>query len=675
MANRKNSTRITCKRTAVKHKQAVGLWIALIILTLALMFFACSEGTQRSPASQEVNSTNTPEMTSVLNSPITIISPPIQRTENAKTEKTLDSVSTSVSLTIPNDHQQDTKPLTEEKISTKNTKAEKALDPVSTSVPLTILNDNEQDAKPLAEEEISLEVESEPALSYLPESGPLSLDERILRSDLIIRATLASISTSTPYTYRYDPPWATSTDYYLSTLELRFKIHEYLKGSGGDTLVVDLLLSEDDYYMSISEAVAATAVWLPGRDTRWDDREAIIFLQKPVGSKVASTQSNSSRYVFPIHEQGIGVSRDVGTAYAVHDIYVDTYSIRSEKNRAWLPATSAPTSGASGLSEARYYLEEPPSPSAGASGQSADISSISLSNMKSRVQAIDDLLEQSVNKKEYRKCLTEKYALERELDHQGLTGTGPYFDRDLYSASGLPVGSVLNNGRIFGGEEGQSYSKFFFTGPDAGLFSKEIEDNDNDKANYSVVSKINRPLPRGTYELYNNAQHWLFLPCDYVPKPYLRWYVHVTAPRGTLHEAFFDPVVNTSTSAVGADGSLGALKPTDFRVTGYSGFRRVTSTTTVKGLYWENNKIRMEFAGSAPRTELSGSFMDVIGLDGKVSLTLDFNKSALSSDGKSLSWDAGKQPWKAGDKLMLRIREGMAGIGGESREPGTGSGR
>ena len=82
----------------------------------------------------------------------------------------------------------------------------------------------------------------------------------------------------------------------------------------------------------------------------------------------------------------------------------------------------------------------------------------------------------------------------------------------------------------------------------------------------------------------------------------------------------------------------------------------------------------MEFAGSAPRTELSGSFMDVIGLDGKVVLTLDFNKSALSSDGKSLSWDASKQPWKAGDKLMLRIREGMAGIGGESREPGSSSG-
>ena len=33
-----------------------------------------------------------------------------------------------------------------------------------------------------------------------------------------------------------------------------------------------------------------------------------------------------------------------------------------------------------------------------------------------------------------------------------------------------------------------------------------------------------------------------------------------------------------------------------------------------------------------------------------------------------------KQPWKAGDKLMLRIREGMAGIGGESREPGSSSG-
>ena len=229
----------------------------------------------------------------------------------------------------------------------------------------SVVPHQDEDAETQSEEEVVLEVDAEPEVSYAPETGSLGLDERILRADVIARATLNLISTTTPYIYRYGPPMATSTDYYVSAMKLRFSVHEYLKGSGGDTLSVGLMLSEDDYYSSVEEAVGAASVWISERETRWDNREAILFLQnKPAGYEAATSQPDSVSHVFIIHTWVYQTARDIGTAYAVDEWYVDTYSISSEKSKAWLPATSEPASGASGASgtvETSYYLEEPPS--------------------------------------------------------------------------------------------------------------------------------------------------------------------------------------------------------------------------------------------------------------------------------------------------------------------------
>ena len=510
------------------------------------------------------------------------------------------------------------------------------------------------------------------------EKGPLDLDERILRADIIARATLSSVSTSTPFLSDFYSD--TTTSYYVSTVELGFDAHEYLKGSGGPTLTVALPVSFREYYPSEAAAVAAAVAWLTERDTRWDDREAIIFLQSPIGSLAKSHQGV---HVFSIYKLSYGDAHDDGRAYAVDEDYIDTYSIRSEKNKTWLPATAAPTSGASGQVEASYYLEEPHpagTGASGASGQSASVSSITLSNLKTRVRAMDDLVAQGKGVEGYKRCLEEKYEslrYGRYLDSQ--PAGGPRSDVDKSMESGLPAGSVVDEGALFGGSPGGQYNRPFFVGPDTHLFEIAAEDNDTNTSAYSIVTRTKRPAPRGVYEVHYKMQSWLYFPCNYVPDDYSKWIITVGAPVGTLHEAFFDPVVNTTTSAVGADDSLGVLKPTDFRVTGYSGLKKVTSTTTMEGLYWGANKARMEFAGNAPRSELSGSFMDVIGLDGKVSLTLDFNKSTLSTDRKSLVWDVCERPWKAGDKLMLRIREGMAGIASgpsasSSCAPGVGPG-
>ena len=486
------------------------------------------------------------------------------------------------------------------------------------------------------------------SVTRMSEKGPLDLDERILRADIIARATLSSVSTSTPFLSDFD---LDTISHYVSAVELRFDAHEYLKGSGGPTLTVVLPVSFREYYPSELEAVAAAA-WLPERDTRWDDREAIVFLQEPIGSLA---ESRSDIHVFSIFELSYGEAHDGGRAYAVDEYYIDTYSIRSEKNKTWLPATAAPASGDSGVSgqvETSYYLEEPPSAgtgASGASGQSESVSSITLSDLKSRVQAMDDLVAQGEGVDGYKRCLEEKYEslrYGRYLDSQPARGLRSDVDESL--ESGLPAGSVVNEGALFGGSPGGQYNRPFFVGPDTHLFTIAAEDNDTNTSAYSIVTRTKRPVPQGVYEVHYKMQSWLYFPCNYVPDSYRKWIITVNAPAGTLHEAFFDPVLDTSTSAVGADSTNGVLKPSAF--TDYGG-----ATTTIGSLEWKSGTVKMNVS---PHTALDGQALDFIELDGTVSLSLDAADATIDSANNTLSWTVASQPWEDGDTLMLRIRRG-----------------
>ena len=121
-------------------------------------------------------------------------------------------------------------------------------------------------------------------------------------------------------------------------------------------------------------------------------------------------------------------------------------------------------------------------------------------------------------------------------------------------------------------------------------------------------------------------------------------FVHVTAPAGTLHEAFFDPTAIGA--AVGADTTNGALTPTALTVEG--------TATTVQSLNWQNGVVTLELS---PAASLSGYDIEVIALDGSVALTLAFDDAAAGDDSGTLTWAVADQPWHASDQLMLRIRE------------------
>ena len=89
------------------------------------------------------------------------------------------------------------------------------------------------------------------------------------------------------------------------------------------------------------------------------------------------------------------------------------------------------------------------------------------------------------------------------------------------------------------------------------------------------------------------------IPCDYQKEAIYKDKVTVTAPSGTLHEAFFDPV--TVGAAVKADATNGVLKPTSFTVGG--------TATELTSLEWSSNQVVVTLD---PHVSLSGYVLDFI---------------------------------------------------------------
>ncbi len=55
---------------------------------------------------------------------------------------------------------------------------------------------------------------------------------------------------------------------------------------------------------------------------------------------------------------------------------------------------------------------------------------------------------------------------------------------------------------------------------------------------------------------------------------------------------------------------------------------------------------------------LAGHVLDFIGLDGRVTLSVEVDGASVDAARNTLRWSVGSQPWEDGDKLMVRIREG-----------------
>ena len=450
---------------------------------------------------------------------------------------------------------------------------------------------------------------------FFPE-GATSLKERIARADVIARVRLQTVVAGSE-------PWHIVGHYpprHIATLEHRFTVLEYLKGTGG-TEIVAVVLGNAIGHDTKALAVAEGAEMLAARDTRWNSREALVFLQN--GHPYLTGFPSAGRYELGSMELDLG---DAG----------DAYSIASHWDKTWLPADAGAAGAAGALGTQRFLLDEPP---AGATGRSGAAPTITLADMKTQVDEIRREVSAGDGSDAYRICIYEKYKWERRVDSFKAARNGGFFYKrfDESLGSGEPAGTLAHT--RFGEPLVEDL-------PVTGEMRVYGQDRDLFVPSWPGAAHTARPLPAGEYRFYFSYLPERFIPCNAHPEEEQRRFevfVDVTAPADTVHEALFDPAAIGT--AVGADGTNGVVEPAGFNVGG--------TATTITGLKWEGGVVTLELS---PAASLSGHALDFIALDGSVALSLDGGAATVS--GGTLTWSVADQPWQAGDLLMLRIRSG-----------------
>ena len=460
--------------------------------------------------------------------------------------------------------------------------------------------------------------------------GPAPLEETIAGADVIARVQLRSVSAVAEQK-------AGQTDY-IAALDYRFRVLEYLRGSGGNELVAVAYDSGETFSRNGSAITRANAL-KDRRDTQWDAREAIIFLEDAHPNLPSSSQADRYR---------LG-------AVSFHGPHEDYYTIASRWGKKWLPAASSgPARASSGAGTQRFLLDAPAlaasGGASGASGQSAgSATTITLTDMKAKIAANDREVAAGGGSEEYKECLYLKHRWEREVRYrkEKMGGVYHYTRHDKSVGSGLPSGI-----RVYTDSTSGYLSTEYGETPPSNMGEMRVTGRDHNLfvAQWPAIVHTARPLPAGEYKFYYSERPQQYIICDGQPEEEKKRdeaFVTVAALAGTVHEAFFDPVAIGS--AVGADASNGVLDPKAFSMGGAS--------TALQSLKWQGGSATLTLSVPA---SLSGHFLDFIALDGTVAVSLDGGEASVS--GGTLTWSVAAQPWQADDRLMLRIRQSGAPI-------------
>ena len=457
---------------------------------------------------------------------------------------------------------------------------------------------------------------------------PAPLRLRIFEASAIVRATLISSSTeAVRYSAAdgidvdvdkliYEDGWRPVDGEYRAAHTFLFRVTEYLKGSGASEITVTARTFST--HGTEAQALQVATDWLGERDTSRDDHEAILFLWEP-GSGGASTDAFHFLRSGPYH--------------SLH-YTIDTM------NRVWLPAKDPPPaegeSSSYDDSSLLFLVGEPvvrgsPTPEPGST-------TMSLAELRTEIEGVDALIEAGDGTEEYRECVGEVWRYEHFW--QGEPRVPVEFVRQL--TSGVSEGAEV---QLFSGHEPR-YSRILIEGVDKDLFKAvRIDDDDLPDNGYQFGVATARPLPAGIYQYKGYTQRYIYVPCNFFPyNSYIVKNVVVTAPVGTLHEMFFDPV--TVGSTVASDGTNGVLKPPSF--TDANG-----AAATINSISYESSTVKI---GVSPDDALADQIVDIIELDGTVSLSLDVADATVDSANDTLSWTVSEQPWDDGDQLMVRIR-------------------
>ena len=419
-----------------------------------------------------------------------------------------------------------------------------------------------------------------------------SVEERIFLADVIARAKLVSASDGV----------------------LRFRAVEYLKGTGADEF-----------------SVAAST---EGRDSQWDELEAVLFLSLPEsGSQKASSEGSLFEFADTTAFDYQPFNDIAATSYAGN--LPEGYTVDS-RNPVWLPldpATGTGTGDASGWAS-RFVTASAPL-------YGAASTTISLADLRSKIAWMDGG-EGSVG---YDKCIRASLDHMRYFrDWEAYHGRANWLSQaNSWIASGASRGEEVNTFE-FERDFLPAYSNVWLSGPDSGLFRAQVVDDDEDPTNgFTTNVTTARPLPAGTYRVIERSQWYLYQPCNFIPRNGLDWTVTATAPDGAVHEALFDPA--DLSPGTGFSAAAGVLGPADYSFGG--------AATTITGLKWEAGSVVLTLS---PYVSLAGEVVDFIGLDGTVWPRLTVAEAKADIVAGTLTWRLISQPWEAGDALMLRIR-------------------
>ena len=478
------------------------------------------------------------------------------------------------------------------------------------------------------------------ALAPIPYFGEQSIEERIANADVVVRARLATTTSEVVTTTTEE--WS---DYYYVGLKFHLAVSEYLKGRGASSITA--LTIQGGYYDTRREAEDAKPGIADNRVSTWDDREAIIFINSdhPYDAFRTAVQGANDYFL------------------TIGGLYRDRYSLQDRHSKLWLPSAETSETG----DDQEFLLAVPES--------GKDTPTIAIRELKRRIAAVDAEMNAGDGSEAYRNCVSYKYRVERVEQHAQSEG------RKLWARAALDTHSLVSGSSagtvIFESEVLGIYpdTKMLTTleGRDAYLFETVdgpaapwdwnrdgVLTDGIDSIRYTQSLRAMRPIPAGEYKFNVKDLEPNLIPCN----AFLinEWTVTAVAPDGVLHELFFDPV--TIASAVAADTANGVLKPASFT-------DAIGATTTIERIAWEAGTVSIELS---PHTGVAGHAVDFIALDGSVSLSLDVADATVDTANNTQSWPVASQPWRSGDKLMLRIREApdcsMGAVTDTSANPG-----
>ena len=455
-----------------------------------------------------------------------------------------------------------------------------------------------------------------------------SLDEQIFRSDTIVRASLLSAAAGVE-TVPSGPGVAPT---YRPVQELSFRILEYLEGSGPGELAV--VVGGDDTFLTEAEARQAADAALARRNTVWDDREAVLFLNLidlayAAGGESGARNSGSdpptetTAFAFTLSNQG---------AQSGWEYSIDTLS------RAWLPNESSSGTKSDGgrvgkASGTEMYITD---------GSGSPPPVVSLSDLRTRIAEIQAMLAAGQGVPGYEGCIYRQ--LTRERHYRNNPYVNPVMEATL--PSGTAAGAELFRRTHLEDE----YLGFWLSGSDADLFATPIDDDDSDPyTGFDFTLVTERPLPAGIYRVLYHMQPPSHFPCDFRPDDaYDDWTVTVMPPLDTLHEASFDPAADGA--AVGYTAGAGRLEPAVFDVDGTS--------VEITDLRWEEGSVSLTVDPPGGLTDFALKFT---ALDGTTSRRLGGSVATEDAGSGTITWQVSVPIWEDGDLVLLRISEGAAG--------------